>query len=451
MENYTKISQEMHDIAVQLKTVEEAAKVLRETGKFRTMKSILQTITGKTELKKYMVDRLVPWNPKIARDSVRKKVDTWLKEQKPVLSKQDTYTLARALDFSLDETDYLLKQITGEGIHWRNPRDIAWCYAIVHQLNYAQVQSLLARVDALGDPANGPMEPTKKEKTEQVREMVIPALKGTEEELLAFLTEVWDVLGKNHNTAFALYSDYMKVLRQGYKTGDYESRLRELSDKEKKILAKETRALRETSRLEAEEKGLVYDPMADPHGQDILFRPFEMASRKILEENLYRKYIPVSSRGDDRREETFSAIQRSIRMYWPDEYAISGMNTRQNDVTRKVLMLLFLATDGGESEFQAQEPEIPEMDAWDDSWEPAPDPTPDEVFSSLETRMDLMLKACGYQQLDPRNPFDWMIIFCISSGDLWETDSLLRQTLQEMFPEAAEKAGETEETEETED
>ena len=46
-----------------------------------------------------------------------------------------------------------------------------------------------------------------------------------------------------------------------------------------------------------------------------------------------------------------------------------------------------------------------------------------------------MLNSCGFLKLDPRSPFDWMILFCISTGDLWESDARLRTMLTEMFPE----------------
>jgi len=37
-------------------------------------------------------------------------------------------------------------------------------------------------------------------------------------------------------------------------------------------------------------------------------------------------------------------------------------------------------------------------------------------------------------KLDPRSAFDWMVLFCISTGDLWESDERIQAMLLEMFP-----------------
>ena len=90
-------------------------------------------------------------------------------------------------------------------------------------------------------------------------------------------------------------------------------------------------------------------------------------------------------------------------------------------MSRKTLILLFLATDGTDSDFdEFDEPE-----------------SADDAFLSLYTRLDAMLNACGFPQLDPRNPFDWVILFCIASGDLWESDARLQEFLEKMYPSDA--------------
>lgn len=440
MENYTKLSQEMYDIAVQLTTVCDASKVLRETGKFRSLKCILQTFTGCEEPKAMLVERLLPWNPTIGRESVSKKVRTWLAGKTQSVGKKDAFILARALELSREDADLLLKQITGEGIHWRDPEEIVWSYAIVHRLNFDQVNALMERVMAIGKAAKPVKTVTDSDKTEAVKDKVLSVLNRSEEELVDFLTREWDRLGKYHNTAYSLFTEYMGLLQKGHGSVDLESKLENLPEKERKEMERFARERLETARMEAAAAGRVFDPDADPDGQDCLLPPDKITTRDILEDYLYRKFVPVAERGNERRAEAFSAIQRSIRLNWPDEFAISKMSNRQQDVTRKVLMLLFLATDGGESDFREVEQEIPEED-WElyEDVEPEDDPTPDEVFDSLKTRMNLMLKRCGYQELDPRSPFDWMILFCISSGDLWEADTLLQDMLQKLFPQETEE------------
>jgi len=145
-----------------------------------------------------------------------------------------------------------------------------------------------------------------------------------------------------------------------------------------------------------------------------------MTSRDILESYMYRQLVPVAKRGEPRDKSAFSAVQRSIRANWPDEVTISKMKSRELEVTRKVLILLFLATDGSESEFE-------ELDEDEDIL------TRDEIFMNVYTRLNRMLQSCGFQRLDPRSPFDWVVLYCIYVDDLWDVDSRLKDMLQLLF------------------
>ena len=98
------------------------------------------------------------------------------------------------------------------------------------------------------------------------------------------------------------------------------------------------------------------------------------------------------------------------------------MKQREIDVTRKVLILLFLATDGEESEYAEQE----EMDA-------------DEAFESMETRLNLMLADCGFAQLDSRTPFDWMVLYCMYADESIFLEDYMRGFLENLFKGSTEE------------
>ena len=87
---------------------------------------------------------------------------------------------------------------------------------------------------------------------------------------------------------------------------------------------------------------------------------------------------------------------------WPDEVTISRMKTGRMDVNRKTMMLLFLVTDGGEGA--------------SGGWKDEEETDPDADFRSSYIRMNQMLSSCGYCMLDLRNPFDWMIVYCMKSA-----------------------------------
>ena len=150
-----------------------------------------------------------------------------------------------------------------------------------------------------------------------------------------------------------------------------------------------------------------------------------LTTREVLETYLYRNYIPFtkhSKKSDNTNAEklVFSALQRNIRQNWPDEETLSRMQHRKTDVTRKVLMLLFLATNGGNSSYG------------DDSFNIL---SPEEEFEDTYIRLETMLIDCGFSKLDPRMPFDWMILFCMCTNDTLLIDERIQQFLEEIFPE----------------
>ena len=118
--------------------------------------------------------------------------------------------------------------------------------------------------------------------------------------------------------------------------------------------------------------------------------------------------------------------RRRIMAGWPDEVTISRMKTGRTDVNRKTMMLLFLVTDGGEDS--------------DGGWEPEEETDPDADFRSSYIRMNQMLSSCGYCMLDLRNPFDWVIVYCMKSASdptVMEGQSeQLAEVLETLFPAA---------------
>ena len=354
----------------------------------------------------------------------------WLNGKTQSLAKEDAFVVSRIFSLSLERANEFLKMAAGEGIHWRNPEDIVWAYSIVQNLGPEESRSLLHRANALYEQ---PMAAaiSANAYTADVFEKLQPVLYRSQEELLSFLEAQKDSLGALHNTAYQLFFRFMDILSRGYEDGDVAALFQEMTAKEKKRKEAEKADREATARMELEgwksaqplnrtsekEKRL-----QEMDGDTELYRPEAMSTSEILETYLYRSLVPVKERGKGSAEASFSAIQRSIRQNWPDEATLSKMRSRKKDVSRKVLILLFLATDGSGSDFTQDE----------DEEEPF---TQEEQFLDLYARMNFMLASCGFQKLDPRNPFDWMILYCISTGDLWESDQRLPAMLRAAFPE----------------
>lgn len=380
MEIMTELSQEMYNTATKVVSVEQAMRVLQQTGNFRTLGDILRSYSGCDNPKKLLVDGLMANTPSANRDSIDKKVRNWLGGRTQTLSKEDAFSLAQIMSLDIRRTDTFLKLVTGEGIHWRDPEDIIWSYCIRSGLSYQRTTELLVRYfERVAQVVYG--APAFDSYTVDVRSDLQSALSDSEEAFLNSLVREYQHgrLGVSHNTAYRLFMHYMQLL-----------------------------ALAGQDEFDE-------DPVET-----------KMSSRDILESYMYRQLVPVAKRGEPKDKSAFSMVQRSIRANWPDEVTISKMKNRELDVTRKVLILLFLATDGSESEFE-------ELDEDEDIL------TRDEIFQNVYSRLNRMLLSCGFQQLDPRSPFDWMVLYCICVDDLWDVDQRFKDLLQAMFQEGTDK------------
>lgn len=433
----TILSKEMFESALHIASVEDAINVLMHYRNFRTLKDILLSFGSGEDIRAILVDGLLSWQPKISRESVERKVRNWLNGKTTSIHKQDAFVLSRILKLSLERTNEFLKMASGEGIHWRNPEDIVWCYAIVRDLEPAQILRLLGRVRAIGET---PKVASHKSYTQEVHEQLQNVLDQDEDSLIAVLKAEWSRFGTFHNTAHHLFTQYSELLKKGYRESDKsymyapkeedDDKLNSLSDKNLKKWKEDHAELVETARREAEAVGEPFLPdqsryqltLEDTAGTPEIMTPEEISDEKMLEDYLYRKLIPVGNQEEvDPIRET---LRRAIRQNWPDTTSLSRMRKRQIDIPRKALILLFLATDGNDSEFESME-----YGDFEEAGYAAED-----SFLDIYTRLNLMLTSCGFLKLDPRSAFDWIVLFCISTGDLWDSDERIQGILLEMFP-----------------
>ncbi len=145
---------------------------------------------------------------------------------------------------------------------------------------------------------------------------------------------------------------------------------------------------------------------------------------EIVAQNLYRRFV--------QKNKSLSDIEKSIRAGWPDKTYLSKMKNRELEVTRKVLILLYLASGGevlredpfGEDDMEAFMLMDEALDA---------ETSGNADFEGLLTQIDAMLVECGFASMDPRLPFDWMVLFCMATGDLWELDDRFSEFLSTLF------------------
>lgn len=144
MDNMTILSKNMLEQATRIQSVSQAAKILSDTGNMRTLADILKSFSHSENPRALLVDGLMSVAPEANRESVDRKVRNWLSGRTGSVSKSDAFILSRVLGLDLEKTDAFLKQVTGEGIHWRNPEEIIWGYGIRYDYTSPQITQLLA-------------------------------------------------------------------------------------------------------------------------------------------------------------------------------------------------------------------------------------------------------------------------------------------------------------------
>ena len=121
---------------------------------------------------------------------------------------------------------------------------------------------------------------------------------------------------------------------------------------------------------------------------------------KVVEE-YFQMHVPRTRKSGD-----FSYLQKVIKKNWPLESELTKMRKKKMDVSRKVMLLLFLITEDYEQD-------LDEDDYYDDLIE-------EDSLERLETRLnkiDLFLENYGMELLDPGNAFDCLVLYALRAQE----------------------------------
>ena len=362
MERMTEMTRTMLKCAKDPMSIKEAVAMLEESAKFRSFSDKLNAFAYGRDLRRLITDGLMKNHPEAKYDAVDKKVRNWLNGRTQSVSKMDAIELSFILSLSLEDADRFISMVTEEGIHWRDVSELTYGYALSKGMEFEKAAALYEKM-----PKEIQAGADADTKTDLVKNDVLSI--SDEAELIDYVKKSLSSLGKYHNTAYSLFTDYMRQL---------------------------------------ESAGIL----------DGLREEKAMSVRDVLDSYLYRSTVPAGAKG---KKELMSEAQKCIRADWPDETTLSRMKSRQTDITRKVLILLFLATNGGDAE---------EDYDYDDDEEL----TRDEIFLDALSRLNLMLSSCGFMKLDPRNRFDWMTMYCMCVEDIFDVDERISSFLTCLYP-----------------
>lgn len=285
--------------------------------------------------------RLQDFEGEPSGDSLRRKIDNWLKGKTTATSREQLIRICFALDMDLESAQNFIATVGEGGLHYRNPVELTWLYGLRNRMDYNRVLNLQRMIACVRIGGEG----TTAEIMEEFSKV------RTVDEFVLFVSRKARSLGRLHNTAYRHFRRLLAIL-----TG----------------------------------------PESSPNGVE---------EETYTVRDVVRMYLRMP--GQAARGGVVASI---LNRHWPDEVLISRILTRQVDVPRKVLTLLFLVTDGGDDDAS-------------DSDDPA------ELFADRYRRLNLLLDECGFCQLDPRNSFDWLALYCMYCDEDTEVSERMRQVL----------------------
>lgn len=345
-----------------------AAEYLRQ-GRIvlRTFGGVLKTIYDKPDIAERLYNFFVYEAGEPAGQSTRKKINNWVCEKHPPQSREDIFKIAFALKLDESSLNLLLGVADDFGIQFRDGKELVFAWFLRMGGSYRAATEFYESL-----PKYGPNEDISGAGMSRITHEIRYGLAkiGSPEELREFYLENAGYFGKTHVRAYYYFDSFLNQLI---------SPSPRFSDAEEENYSVE-RVME------------VYLSMRIPSG---------------------------------RRRDSYSLIQKLIKRNWPNATSVKNIKNRKEDVSRKLLLLLYIATENegiGEDDFESY---------YDESL-------------SLEQRIEdhwwtinAMLGDCGMVPLDPRNAFDWLILYAISADEDTPMSERLEQTIAYMFEDRA--------------
>ncbi len=422
----TAISKGFYETAVSgIFTIQDAVCYLEKEAKIRSLREKMEKFSHGQDLRKILVQGLLENDTERKKEAVERRVRGWLADSSRIstIKKQDAVELCFILRLSIEEADRFVSMISEESLHYRNPDELVYIFALQHGMSYQEAVELNSKMQEKLSAVQETKIPSEDSFTPIIRKE-ISALQN-ETELAFFLEQAAGRLGRFHNHAYQEFMTRLEMLEHPILETDWTE----------KGFEKKRLSIRDILREYLFEKNILYA------------KEQERACKK--KESIHE--------GEEKL--VFTKVQESVSASWPDETTLSKMKSRKTNVTRKILILLFLATDqgkewSGHTKEYWEEPgdetgssyvqDVQKPGAYNELYpeylyEDMDDAmTREEAFEDLYTRLNDMLSLCGFAMLDPRSPFDWLILYCICVGDLFDADIRMRGIFREMFGERRE-------------
>ena len=299
-----------------------------------------------------------------SHESTARKVRNWLNGRSVPRGRETLFQMCFALGLDEARASRLLGAADGMGIHYRDPEELVYAYALRTGRSYEEAQKL--KKDAEEICRERPAERREEEPayTRRIQEAFLRV--RTDGELMDFFRENGGNLGKLHETAYRKFAELLEILRR-------------------------------------------------PEGERDKAGPAGEEERAYTMEEIVFHYLGMNV-PEGRKLEEMTPLQKLVKKYWPNESSLVNMKNRKEDVSRKVMILLYLIIESYNEE----------------DWEEDLEEEPEDGDTRLEIRLEklnLFLDAYGMSLLDPGNAFDLLVLYAMRAEEMGEQMELVLDEL----------------------
>lgn len=307
-------------------------------------------------------------------EKIRKNVQNWMNGKTQPQNRELLFQICFILGLDEEKSNYLLGVFSENRIHYRNPSELAYAFALRKGESYAYAVSLSEKVNRIyeeeralhmeeirlidsrrqenaenkEDKARTEAERIRK-REKQEQDMILYTGRhkemfdnvNSEEEFLDFIRQNSIYLGIQHETAYEKFMELLNVLQKPEDT---------------------------------------------------------KYSMKEVVENYFKMSIPQK-----KRIRGMSVLQKLIKKCWPSETTLDKMKNRRIDVNRKTMILLYMLTE----HFDVEVVDDEEYFYCDEEY------SPEHLFEIRRSQMNLFLKKYGMNTLDYGNAFDLIVLYAL--------------------------------------
>ncbi len=316
-----------------------------------------------------LADRLIRFykltEPQASHESVSRRIRNWLTGRNLPTARDDFFRIAFALELSEAQLNYLLGAFTGYGVQYRNGWEAVFVWFLRNGLDYRQALDFYQELPA-AEGAEQLRQGWTSQLTHEVQNEFL--LAQNLQDLRACYIKNLPFFGRLHLRSYYYFERYLDQLIH-------------------------------PAPAWAEEKEQDY-------------------SIETVMESYLSLQMPAA-----RKRTSYTLIQKLIKQNWPNATALKNIRNHQEDVPRKLLMLLYVVTEnslnGNDAYRELDESYISQEERVEDHW----------------WTLNAMLSDCGMAQLDTRNPFDWLILYAISAEEDEFMSDRMEKVIASLFAE----------------